>query len=71
LGNAIPYPIVVHVNGFGEALFDGAVGDSSCSGVVSSKNDGNLGMANFGEGNLMRAGFLGIMEEGSQFRFGG
>jgi hypothetical protein len=64
------YPMVTHVDGFGSALFDSAVGDSSCSGVVGGKGGGVSGMAHFSEGNWKRAGFLGIMEEGSQFCFG-
>jgi hypothetical protein len=52
-------------------LFDGAVEDAGCSGVVRGERGGVLGMAHFGESDLERAGFLGVMKEGSQFRFGG
>jgi hypothetical protein len=62
LGNAIVYSIVAHVNGFRLVFFDGAVGDSSCGGVVRWKGGSVLGMSHFVEGNLKRAGFLGMMK---------
>jgi hypothetical protein len=65
LGNAIAEPIIAHINSFEAALLDGAVGNAGCSGVVCGERGGRLGMAHFGESNLERAGFLGIVKEGS------
>ena len=34
LGNSVLYPVKAHVNSFGLALFDGAVDEDDCSGIV-------------------------------------
>jgi hypothetical protein len=51
-------------------LLASVVGDSGSSGIVGGNGCSSLGMVHFGEGGSERIGFLGVVEEGSQFCLG-
>jgi hypothetical protein len=70
-GNAILLLIEAHIDGFGPALLHSIVCDPSSSGIVSGDGRDILGMAHFGEDNLQRTGFLGVVELSSKFCFKG
>jgi hypothetical protein len=69
LENAILHPIESHVNALGATMLDSAVGDASSRRIVLCDGSSTLGMAHFCEGGSKRTGFLGVVKEGSQFRF--
>jgi hypothetical protein len=71
LENTIAYPIVPLVDGLGATLLYSAVGDVSSCGMVCSDGSSSLGMAHLDEASSERTGFLGVVEEGFQFRFSG
>jgi hypothetical protein len=63
LGDPVADPIKSHVNGFGSALFDGAIGDAGRTGVVGLDGGGGLGVAEIMEGGADGGGFFAIMKE--------
>ena len=71
LGDAIPYPIEAHVDGFGADLFDGPVHDATGSGVVGFYWCGGLWVSHFAERVANYSAFFGVEEEGTDFGFGG
>ena len=71
LSHAISCPIVSHVDGFGSFLLDRVVGDAGSRTVVGDGDSGRLGPSEFFKGDSDRAGFFTIVEETSEFSFGG
>jgi hypothetical protein len=69
--DAITNPIKTHFHCVGLALFDGVIGDSGGSGVVSFDWCGWLRMSEFFKCGSKDSGFLSVDEEATYFRFGG
>jgi hypothetical protein len=69
MGNAILHPIESHTDGHGPTWLHGVICDPSGSGIIGGDGCSVLEMAHFDEGGLKRIGFLGVVEEGFEFRF--
>ena len=69
LGHAVTDPIESHIDGFGTALFDGAIGDAGSTGVVGLDRGWGLRVAEIVERGADGGGFFAVMKKGSKFGF--
>jgi hypothetical protein len=70
LGDSVPDPIKTHINGFGAALFDGAVCNAGGTGVVGLDGSRGLGVAEILERGADSSSFFAIMKQGTELGFG-
>ena len=71
LADSVSDPTESHVNSFGALLFDSVVCDTGCGAVVGLDRGRWLGMSEFFETGSKWARLFCIVEQGSQFCFGG
>jgi hypothetical protein len=71
LADAVTNPVEPHVNGLGSTLFDSVIGDANGGVVVCLDRSRGLGVAHFFEAGADGTSILEVVEEGTQFRFGG
>ena len=71
LGDTVADPIKTHIHCFGSTLFDGVVADAGGAGVVRLDGSSGLRVAHVGEGGAEHGGFLTVLEERTEFSFGG
>ena len=62
LSNAIAHPVKAHVNGFGAALLDSAIGNAGGTGVVCLNWSWWLGMAHVGQSGAQPGRIFSIVE---------
>ena len=62
LVDAILHPVKSHVHRFGSDLFDGAVRDAACRGVVDLNRGGRLRVSHFDERDADGHGLLAVKE---------
>ena len=67
LANAITNPVKAHVNCFRPFLFDGVVGNTGGSAVVSLNGSGRLRMTEFFKANTDRTRLFAVEVDGSKF----
>ena len=71
LADTVTNPVKAHVNCFGSFLFDCVVDDAFGTSVVGLDRSGGLFVAEELQCVADHAGILGVVEEGSDFCFGG
>ena len=71
LADSVCDPVEFHIYALGATLLDGAVDDTGSDGVVGLDGCGGLRVAHFLEAGAKGAGLGTVVEEASQFGFGG
>jgi hypothetical protein len=71
LADAVTNPVKSHVNCFRMFLFDGVVGNTGSSTVVSLNGSRRLRMSKFFKANTDRAGLFAVEVDGSELSFSG
>jgi hypothetical protein len=69
--DAVFNPVETHVNGFRTSLLDGFVGNSGGTSVIGLNRGRWLNVAKFVESDPESGSVLGVVKEGTEFRFGG
>ena len=70
LSDAVSNPVKAHVDSFGSFLFDGVIGSTGGSAVVSLNGSGRLRMTEFFKANTDRTRLFAVEVDGSKFSFG-
>jgi hypothetical protein len=71
LCHSIPDPVKSHVNGFGAALFDGAISNACGTGIIGLNGGRRLRVAEIMEGSTERSSLFAIVKKGTKFGFSG